>query len=96
MVFLNDQFFIYANLELPFYFKKNVIFGRTLHKGGYFWWVDNSPVGENRLTKIQCLLGCFVTSSYRYQYRSRYPSITEDVGKATENGLFVKIPALSS
>jgi len=31
-VFKMINFFIYANLEIPFYFKK-VIFGRILHKG---------------------------------------------------------------
>ena len=50
MVFLMIKFFIYANLELPFYLKK-VIFGRVLHTGWYFWWVNNSPEGKHRLIK---------------------------------------------
>ena len=29
-----------------------MILGRILHEGWYFWWVNNSPVGQNRLREI--------------------------------------------
>jgi len=53
------KFFICANLESAFYLNK-VIFRRILHKGWYFWWVDNSPVGKNRLT-------CHLRFSWNFQ-----------------------------
>jgi len=34
-----------------------VIFGRISHEGWYFWWVDNSPVGKNRL-RVRALEVC--------------------------------------
>ena len=52
-VFEMMKLFILANFELPFYLKQ-VVFGRILPKGWYFWWVDNSPVGKNRLIQGHC------------------------------------------